>query len=308
MTERSSRDGILVRACVPHFFREDSDTSGYGSRRPGARLARSLALARCISGLVNLQRGLQDAVLHIADRVIDRPTQSADRAARLPLHVEICVCTDGRHQLGDVLDHFRGQIKQLTIDIDNPRLLPLASRDHLVNSGTAPDLALYLEDDLVIHDASYADKLLWFLNRTQHKLSLMPHRYERIDRGDLGILHVDGPLSKQFIQRFATPQANAANGLYLGKEQVNFDITDNPHSGTFALSKEQVLYLRTQALPTSGFVGPLETAATLTVLQFFPVLKPSFKNRGFLSVEHGHPSFTHYINKFPHRTGGEDPP
>ncbi|MCP9815980.1 hypothetical protein KBY76_04765 [Synechococcus sp. GreenBA-s] len=307
MTEQSSSNGVLVRACIPHFFREDNEASGYGSRRPGARLARSLALARCITGLVNLQRGLQDAVLHIGDRTIDRPAQRRDTATLTPLRVEICVCTDGRHQLDDVLDHFRGQVKRLTIDLEDPRLLPLASRDHLVNSGTAPDLALYLEDDLVIHDASYADKLLWFLNRTQHKLSLMPHRYERIDHGNLGILHVDGPLSKQFIQRFTSPQENAANGLYLGKERVNFDITANPHSGTFALSKEQVHHLRTQRLPTSGFVGPLETAATLTVLQFFPVLKPSFNDRSFLSIEHGHPSFSHYVNKFPHRTTCEDP-
>ena len=55
-----------------------------------------------------------------------------------------------------------------------------------------------------------------------------------------------------------------------------------------------------QPLPNDGFVSPLETAATLTVLQHFPVLKPAAPHQGFLAVEHGHPSFLSYLQTFPH--------
>jgi hypothetical protein len=51
-------------------------------------------------------------------------------------------------------------------------------------------------------------------------------------------------------------------------------------------------------------VGPLETAATLTVLHRYPVMKPSLECWKFLRVEHGHPSFLHYINTLPHQRPG----
>jgi hypothetical protein len=57
-----------------------------------------------------------------------------------------------------------------------------------------------------------------------------------------------------------------------------------------------------------GFVGPIETASTLTVLQFFPVLKPSLRHRSFLSIEHAHPSFLPYLSQFPHRAAGGPSP
>ena len=45
-----------------------------------------------------------------------------------------------------------------------------------------------------------------------------------------------------------------------------------------------------QAQPTE-FIGPLETAATGTVLNHFPVMKLVWRERDFLCLEHGHPSF-----------------
>ena len=59
--------------------------------------------------------------------------------------------------------------------------------------------------------------------------------------------------------------------------------------------------LSQQTLPRDGFVGPLETAATLTVLHSYPVMKPSLENWQFLQVEHGHPSFRRLLNTFPHQ-------
>ena len=116
-------------------------------------------------------------------------------------------------------------------------------------------------------------------------------------------LMVDGPLSPAFISRFTQPQNNVATGQFRGSEFVSFDIASNPHSGTFTLSAAQATLLQGISLPTEGFVGPLETAATLTVLHRFPVMKPSLDCWKFLRVEHGHPSFLHYINSLPHQAG-----
>jgi hypothetical protein len=291
---------MRIQVCIPHYFREHADPgdnpNGYGSLRSGARLQRSIALSRCIAGLLNLQRAAESCQLNISRKSIDHLPNSAE-----PLEIKISICTDGENRLQDVLDLYRNRIEVLALSLDNPRELPLACRDHLIQNYGDADLLGYMEDDVVIHDPLFFDKLAWFHEKTNHQFCLMPHRYERIDTGSMETLMVDGPLSSDFIGQFAQPQPNVANGQFRGIETVSFDIADNPHSGTFCLSQTQAALLRDSELPREGFVGPLETAATLTVLHRFPVMKPSRECWRFLRVEHGHPSFLHYINKLPHQ-------
>ena len=299
---------IIVRVGIPHFFREDGGGPGNGSRRPGARQSRALALARCLAGLQRLCRGGRDAVLHIGDHAIDHLPPEQGLPPLPPLRLEIVVCSDGQHLLEEVLREVQGPIRLETLRPNDPVLLPLACRDLLIHSDPIADLTLYLEDDLVIDDAEYVDKQLWFLHQSEHRLSLMPHRFERVDQNGFGRLLVDGPLREDDIRRFCEPRTDVARGHYRDQGPLSFDISANPHAGTFALSRPQVEHLRRQTLPRNGFVGPIETASTLTVLQFFPVLKPSLRHRSFLSIEHAHPSFLPYLSQFPHRAAGGPSP
>jgi len=299
---------IVVRVGIPHFFREDGGGPGNGSRRPGARQSRALALARCLAGLQRLCRGGRDAVLHIGDHAIDHLPPEEGLPPLPPLRLEIVVCSDGQHLLEEVLREVQGPIRLETLRPNDPVLLPLACRDLLIHSDPIADLTLYLEDDLVIDDAEYVDKQLWFLHQSEHRLSLMPHRFERVDQNGFGRLLVDGPLREDDIRRFCEPRTDVARGHYRDQGPLSFDISANPHAGTFALSRPQVEHLRRQTLARSGFVGPIETASTLTVLQFFPVLKPSLRHRSFLSIEHAHPSFLPYLSQFPHRAAGGPSP
>ena len=289
---------MRVNVCIPHFIKEHADATanpnGYGSLRQGATLGRSLAMGRCISSLLSLQRDAKTARLNIAKKQIEHWSNGNPT-----LEINITVVTDGRHRLNDVLQQFGSRVQVLDVDLDDPRQLPLACRDHLINTDDGADLLAYLEDDLVINDPEFFDKQRWFLEKTNHHFCLMPHRYERCNNGNLDKLLVDGPLTPSFIEQFAKPRTNAAQGSYKGAEAVSFDITDNPHSGMFVVSASQASTLRTGYLPRSGFVGPLETAATLTVLKTFPVMKTNLNNWMFLRVEHGHPSFLHYLNKLP---------
>lgn len=299
---------IIVRVGIPHFFREDGGGPGNGSRRPGARQSRALALARCLAGLQRLCRGGRDAVLHIGDHAIDHLPPEQGLPPLPPLRLEIVVCSDGQHLLEEVLREVQGPIRLETLRPNDPVLLPLACRDLLIHSDPIADLTLYLEDDLVIDDAEYVDKQLWFLHQSEHRLSLMPHRFERVDQNGFGRLLVDGPLREDDIRRFCEPRTDVARGHYRDQGPLSFDISANPHAGSFALSRPQVEHLRRQTLPRNGFVGPIETASTLTVLQFFPVLKPSLRHRSFLSIEHAHPSFLPYLSQFPHRAAGGPSP
>ncbi|QNG27756.1 hypothetical protein [Synechococcus sp. HK01-R] len=294
---------LRLRVAIPHFFREVEGGSGYGSGRPGQRMARSLALARCLCSLLALRRSRSDAVLHIGDRCIEHWPAQGDRLQRFTaLEPEIHLFSDGTHQLNDVLGLFADRIESHTVALDNPRHLPLAARDWLIQSADGADLLLYLEDDLVISDPLFIDKQFWFLERTQHQLVLMPHRIEPTTQAAEARLLVDGPLRPEFLQQFCTPQEQVLRGRFdPDAAEVSFDISSNPHAGCFLISNQQARILQGRTLPQDGFVGPLETAATLTVLAHFPVLKASRLHQRFLQIEHGHPSFLSYLNTFPHR-------
>jgi hypothetical protein len=290
---------MRVQVCIPHYFREHADPgdnpNGYGSLRSGARLQRSIALSRCITSLLDLQRKSETCVLNINLKSIEHWSNNEE-----PLELLIHIFTDGINRLDDTLDIYKNSITVSGVNLDQPRELPLECRDYLIENKNNADLLVYMEDDIIISDKLFFDKQIWFLQKTNHKFSLMPHRYERIDQGPLETLIVDGSLRPGFINQFTSPQKNVASGHFRGGEYVSFDIADNPHSGTFCVSREQAKALRKISLPREGFVGPLETAATLTVLKFFPVMKPGIDCWKFLRVEHGHPSFLPLINTLPH--------
>ncbi len=290
---------LQVRVVMPHYFRERPEGNGYGSSRRGQRLARGLALGRALSGLIALQRSERDLVLNIDRRWLD-PTPPAQMAGRMlpPLRLELNVFTHDGQALEEILALFGGQLRLHAVELEDPRTLALAARDFLIQADPPADLNLYLEDDLVINDPLFLDKQLWFLERCSHQAVLMPHRQETIPGRDGKRLLVDGPLRDAFIGRFTRPQPAIARGRFWTGEEVSFDRTANPHSGLFCLSRPQLERLRATTLPTEGFIGPLETAATLTVLRHFSVMKPSLADRHFLRVEHGHPSFTSYASQW----------
>ena len=71
----------------------------------------------------------------------------------------------------------------------------------------------------------------------------------------------------------------------------------NPHSGSFCISSAQLEHLR-----LCYIYRATETAATGVVMHKFPVLKPSWSCRQFLTLEHGNPSFLNFLNQWPVRT------
>lgn len=291
---------MRVQVCIPHYFREHADPgenpNGYGSLRSGARIARSIALSRCISGLLNLQKNQKTLILNHYNKRIDSEEKTINSC-----EIEINICTDGVNFLDDVLKLYKTKINHIPINLENPRELPLRTRDLLIRSSSKFDIYTYMEDDIIVHDPLFFEKQGWFLQKTNNLFILMPHRYERIDQGKSDVLLVDGKLRPDLINVFQETTENVANGMFQGKESVSFDMASNPHSGTFTVNHSQKQHLQNQELPINGFIGPLETAATLTTMQFFKIMKPSYINWKFLCVEHGHPSFLHYIKSLPHQ-------
>ena len=249
---------MRVHVCIPHFAREEVDLAanpqGYGSLRVGAIPTRSSSEPLPAQPLEQQRYEITVLNIHHNGSATIKPT-SPPRAENQRMH-------HGEHQLNQAR-FIRLEDRSRAVAARNPPRTAIGlPRSPDANRAEA-DLLMYMEDDLVIHDPAFFDKQRWFLEKTDHRFCLMPHRYEPVHQASIHQLLVDGPLSPQFIGQFMQPQANAAHGVYGGRDSVNFDLASNPHSGCFVVSAQQAEELSQQPLPREGFVGPLETAATL---------------------------------------------
>ena len=289
---------LLVRVAIPHFFHPSDQGNGYGSTRADARVHRAIALGRCLGATLALAREAEEDILHLADRCIAktparRPGWSAE-GIRIDCHVFVT----GDDWLPEVLGAFSGRLTVHRFALDDPRRLPQIARNFLLTDAAEgeADLSLYLEDDLVIQDRLYLDKLAWFAEHTTGRYVLMPHRFEQ---GADARLFVDGPLDASHLPRHQQPAADTVRIGFPDGQCIGFDIAANPHSGSFALSRPQRQWIASRGLSEEVFIGPLETVATWTVLQHFPVLKPAWRDRDFLLIEHAHPSFLYLRGQWP---------
>jgi hypothetical protein len=287
------RRPCLVRVVIPHFQQMGEELQGHGSTRSDQALMRCLAVARCLGSVLALARSERDELLDIAAQTIRlTPEPSYPRIRLAGIQVECHVFVTGQAWQRELLAPFASRIRLHQVELEDPRNLPAAARSYLLEQEDSPaDLFLYLEDDLVINDRLYVDKVLWYCERTQHRSVLMPHRYELTGSPDAARLFVDGPIDVDYLRGFQEPRAKVASGRFWDGQEVSFDVASNPHSGSFAISRPQWLQLRRGSKAAKEFVGPLETVATGTVLQEFAVLKPSWDCRDFLLLEHAHPSF-----------------
>ena len=299
----SMSSALRLRVVIPHFYREGASegSGGYGSGRTGNRLPRSLALARCLGSVLALNRAPLDWILNIAERHIE-PTQASSLVGFHSVEVELHLFVVGDFWLQEVVELYAPRLRLHRLELEDSRQLPLAVVRELLDMPPA-DLSLYLEDDLVIQDLRYADKMAWFHQRTDHRFVLMPHRREPTVANAPKHLYVDGPIKSegQAEPVWASDEVTVASGRFWDGQELSFVQASNPHSGSFCISAPQLHHLSGAAWSPPAFVGPLETAATGTVLAHFPVLKPSWACREFLTLEHGNPSFLPLLGEWPRR-------
>lgn len=295
---------VSLQVAIPHFFREGAghDSEGYGSGRSGNRLARCAALSRCLGSVLALNRAPQDWLLNLAEQHVERTPPSRRSGLQgvvVNLHLFVC----GEDWLHDVVDLYMPRLKLHHVELDDPRQLPLIAVRQLLDMPGNADFSMYLEDDLIIQDPFYLDKISWFYTQTENRFVLMPHRFEHTVANSPQKLYVDGPI-KELGKResvWASDEIIVATGQYLNEQEVDFANASNPHSGSFCVSKIQRECLSISSWPPPTFIGPLETAATGTLLNVYPILKSSWACREFLQIEHGNPSFLSLLNQFPRR-------
>ena len=151
------------------------------------------------------------------------------------------------------------------------------------------DVYAVIEDDMVIHDPLFLDKVATFARAFGDRTLLQPTRYEMAQSGTPAIVVGDPTLSSDTLAPFRRAgQKERLTMDWLGREQT-FVLPQNPHASGYFLTDAQLrhwigtpwFYDR-----DASWVGPIESAMSLSVGRAFDVYRPGFPDPFFLSIEH----------------------
>ncbi len=276
---------------IPHYFHVKNEnrqagTSGSGLKGNHASITDSAekrceALRKTVMS-IHQTFGMSQAMI----RHDDRTTQAANESLRSEVH--IIVVTAGGNHLMKQADFPAHICHQASID-DDPTTLGFHCHSILRDRWGNYDYYGYLEDDLSIGDAWFFEKLRWFNSHVGNGKVLLPNRFER--SADLAYkkCYVDGDLKERVTKPFQnikeTPELKST---VLGRP-IRFIRPLNPHSGCFFLNAQQMQTWIEQShfgSRSTGFIGPLESAATLGIMKTFRIYKPAPENASFLEIEH----------------------
>lgn len=156
------------------------------------------------------------------------------------------------------------------------------------------DVVGMMEDDLVINDPAFLDKVLWFNRAFGPKAVLQPHRVEVSRAGLLAKTMIEPSLAPHFTEQFRHPgEPEMREGEFAGRPR-RFARTTNPHSGCWFLTGEQVQDWSREPYfydREPSWVGPLESAATRAFALKHCVYRAVDPDPFFLEIEHFGVSF-----------------
>ena len=246
------------------------------------------ALQQQLLCLRRLGRG--QSMLHMQDRAV-YPANDAFRHS-----IDVKLITDGEHHVLDRLpESYQGCFEHVATQPAHSKLLGFEAQRVLADALPEDyDLYGYLEDDLLIHDPCFFQKIHWFTELMGPECLLLPQRLEfspvphRVDR-----FYIDGPIAEADL-RPLVPQAGPVRLVQWAGTQIPFEPPLNPHAGCFFLSHGQLSHWVQQPWWQDGdtsFISPLESAATLGIAKSFELFKPCLSHAAWLEVQHYGTSF-----------------
>lgn len=266
---------------VAHYFQAE-ENSKYGSASADQQANRRGALERALLGWrenfgpcreLDWRRGVFD--VHAGQLV----------------NLDIVILVHGDRHLLDEALLARCGAASVSIEVDNPRMLPFGAHQVIRRRLDDYDWFIYSEDDLLPHDASLFRKQALFQKHFGPHRVLQPNRFETSPRYRAQKTYIDGDLPVEMVDRLwqyvSEPSPVIALPTDLGP--MTFERARNPHSGFFMLTREQAAHWVSQPhfldLDCS-FETPLESAGSLSLLKTYSLYKPSGDTRWFLEIEH----------------------
>jgi hypothetical protein len=271
---------VRILVVIPHYFgpkEYDDHTQKYGSNiEPIGRIA---ALNETIIALhrhFGPNRHTLEGVVIPGDESV--PSRCLDI---------VIVAKRDRHLLAEIGIAPTAYVAEF-VD-DEAIFLPFHAQRLLKDRFGHYDFYCMMEDDLGIHDPLFFEKLDWFQDQFGPKFLLAPVRFEMSSSGDPAKVITD-PLLPELLRlpfrRRGQRKEIAAD--WHGQSQM-FCLPSNPHAASYFLTKEQLSYWIEQPSfddRDASWVGPLESATTLSVGKVFDIYKPTTPDPFFLEIQH----------------------
>ncbi len=179
---------MRILVTIPHYCVSIPVNAKHGATARGP-LERSAALAHAIAAL-HQQWGSQQAIIQVGAR----RTKSANGG--LCHTVDVVVVTDGRHHALHDLTIPEHLFEHLRVEIE-PVHLGFACHKVLAERSSDYDYCGFMEDDLIVHDPWWFDKLEWFIGHVGADKILLPNRYEVAIGLAYQKVYLDGDLAER---------------------------------------------------------------------------------------------------------------
>jgi len=290
---------MKILVTIPHFFKAGYDPD-YGSS--GAREQRAATVSRAIDQVFFSFGGAVSGRVEGGRRGVVPVNDNRGNDTRSN-EIAVVLCTDEKNFIDGLADNNR--VRQRRFDVD-PRFLGFLCHRVLRSGLEVFDCFVYLEDDLVVHDSGFLDKILWFNRTFSDRAILLPNRFERArSNRPPRKLYIDGAPSVDVCAGIEQPGdfKSSLSLSHCGRD-VRFRRPRNPHAGCFVLTRAQLAHWVAQehfGRIEDRFVDYLESAATLGIMRTFNVFKTDWPDADFLEIEHGDP-------RYPRPTDGVDDP
>jgi hypothetical protein len=271
---------MRILVTVAHYFKQNQEASWH-TGLGGSSYLPLPKIAALNAQIVGLQRyfGARRMSLNLEDPQSTVPS---------PYELDIVVMTQRDANLLELIG-----IDPKTYSVEYcdgpPRMLPFEAQRIMRDRVGQYDMYAYMEDDLVVDDPAFLEKIAWFAGEFGPRALLMPVRYEMASTGTPAKLSLSNQLSSETRAPFRRPELAAVlRGRWNDKEQ-SFRIPSNPHVGCYAVTDGQLrLWI---ADPTfydrdGSWVSPLESAATYSPGKVFGLYMPAEPDPWFLQIEH----------------------
>ncbi len=283
---------LKILITIPHFYHYDKYSKhGYGRHAPTKRAA---IVSNTINHLLSLFVEKKTYEYHLTNVNLVKEDHSAIANMDFTYDIDIVICRmNTGEDVVDLLNVSREAYYLVDAELENPRFLGYACHKVLeqrFRDQKNYDYYCYMEDDCVIHDSLFFQKLMWFENEFGDNAILQPHRYHIETDAPYNKRYTEPELIKEYISQFVDLEKNPRLSAKVLGMNINFFKTLNPHCGCFFLCAKQ--YARMIEHPDykytwEHFVSPLESAATFMLTRLFDVYRVDFSQAAFFELEHG---------------------
>lgn len=273
---------MKVLLVIPHVFAPETG-SLYSSRSAEKRPQKQAALQKAT--LENISRHSKSHWIH-ASLGKGKPIVTRVLASDHQIDLTIRVFTAPGHNLTEPLTGQHSSLEIITVNTQDFTSLPLTASRHALESHAQYDIIGYMEDDILIEDSEFFEKIQYLHDLTESH-AFIPHRCEHIPlKGDV-VLSGDPDGGRPDL--FWDTRESISIAWPLGSR--SFYRATNPHSGCYFLGKRQAEAVyqywhdRNWVSPFQ-LSGPMEQAASGMLLPVLKVMKPVPSQHRFLRVMH----------------------